>query len=82
MSKSIPIFGGGYTSEWRAQDFCRRGRAYMENGVLHFHPEARRSALEALSNEFYDMKIVETKPKLPGGPRIPHLQCLRGAKLS
>jgi hypothetical protein len=82
MSKSIPIFGGGYTSMWRAQDFCRRGRAYMQNGLLHFYPEARKAAADDLCNEYYDYRIVNRKATLPGGPRTPQFQCLRGRNLS
>jgi hypothetical protein len=65
-----------------AQDFCRRGRAYMQNGLLHFYPEARKAAADDLCNEYYDYRIVNRKATLPGGPRTPQFQCLRGRNLS
>jgi hypothetical protein len=75
MSKSIPIFGGGYTSQWRAQDVCRRNRGFMENGMLHIYPEARKSESENLNNDFYDRKVVDRW-------RFPRTQHLRGGNLT
>jgi hypothetical protein len=76
MSKSIPIFGGGYRADWRARDDIRLGRAFMQDGMLHYRQLFSKPETNEQDRDDNFKPVVITRKV--GGGRLTYTQYIRG----